>query len=179
MICHGLDTEKQVFFYENEFYVLSNFSAFQVWWGGKAFPTSEHAYQWAKFDNDSIKRAILTAPSAHEAMELAKLHAGKVVSDWEFAREGIMQSILQCKVEQHEYVWRKLLETGTRELVENSWRDSFWGCGPDKTGRNTLGKLWMGIREVIRNQCLERVFSSRVCEMGTKSCVIEHSKYTR
>ena len=39
--CHGLDTPQQVFFYEQDFYVLSNFSAFQINWGGETFATSE------------------------------------------------------------------------------------------------------------------------------------------
>ena len=29
---HKLDTDQQVFFYEQDFYVLSNFSAFRVKW---------------------------------------------------------------------------------------------------------------------------------------------------
>ena len=49
MELHGLDTEHEVFFYEQEFYVLSNFSAFSLMWQGHRFPTSEHAYHWEKF----------------------------------------------------------------------------------------------------------------------------------
>ncbi len=61
-----------------------------------------------------------------------------------------MLSILRVKAEQHEYVRRKLLETGDRQLVEGSWRDDFWGIGPNKDGQNMLGKLWMGIRSELR-----------------------------
>jgi predicted NAD-dependent protein-ADP-ribosyltransferase YbiA (DUF1768 family) len=46
---HKLDTDTQVFFYEQEFYVLSNFSAFNLRFGGITFPTSEHCYHWHKF----------------------------------------------------------------------------------------------------------------------------------
>ena len=45
---------------------------------------------------------------------------------------------------------RKLIATGDRELIEDSWRDDFWGWGPDKDGKNILGKLWMEIREELR-----------------------------
>lgn len=43
---------------------------------------------------------------------------------------------------------RDLLEkmTGDRELVEDSWRDDFWGWGPNRDGQNMLGKLWMELR---------------------------------
>ncbi len=61
-----------------------------------------------------------------------------------------MHSILLAKVDQHEYVRRKLLATGNRELIEDSWRDDFWGWGPNKDGQNMLGKLWMEIRENLR-----------------------------
>lgn len=45
-----------------------------------------------------------------------------------------------------QYVRRKLLATGDRELVEDSWRDDFWGWGPNRDGQNMLGKLWMEVR---------------------------------
>lgn len=44
MELHGLDTAERVCFYEQDFYVLSNFSAFQIMWNGIKFPTLEHAY---------------------------------------------------------------------------------------------------------------------------------------
>ena len=60
-----------------------------------------------------------------------------------------MKDILKAKVFQHSYVRRKLVQTGDRELIEDSWRDSFWGWGPDKDGQNHLGKLWMEVREEL------------------------------
>jgi predicted NAD-dependent protein-ADP-ribosyltransferase YbiA (DUF1768 family) len=41
--------------------------------------------------------------------------------------------------------------TGDRELIEDSWRDSYWGWGEDHKGRNWLGKLWMEVREELRD----------------------------
>ena len=61
-------------------------------------------------------------------------------------RVDVMRDILRAKVDQHEYVRRKLLATGDRELIEDSWRDDFWGWGPNKDGENHLGKLWMEVR---------------------------------
>jgi predicted NAD-dependent protein-ADP-ribosyltransferase YbiA (DUF1768 family) len=63
-----------------------------------------------------------------------------------------MKDILRAKAKQHEYVRRKLLETGDRELIEDSWRDGFWGWGPNKDGQNMLGKLRMEIREELKNE---------------------------
>jgi predicted NAD-dependent protein-ADP-ribosyltransferase YbiA (DUF1768 family) len=61
---HKLDTDSQVFFYEQDFYALSNFSAFRLMWRDIDFDTSEHAYHWEKFPDFSyIRREILAARS--------------------------------------------------------------------------------------------------------------------
>lgn len=150
-ICHNPDTETQVFFYEHEFYVLSNFSAFTLMWKGLRFDTSEAAYHWEKFPtNPVIQNWILHAPSAHEAFKIAQRYKSQQRGDWYSVRVNIMKLILHAKVEQHEYVYKKLLETGDRELIEDSWRDDFWGWGYYRNGKNILGKLWMEVREEIR-----------------------------
>lgn len=151
--CHGLDTPERVRFYEHDFYVLSNFSAFNLYWRGLTFPTSEHAYQWSKFwmtGNDSIMEMIRHAPSAHVAFTTAQDYRNFARPDWPKVKVDVMRDILRAKVQQHEYVRRKLLATGDRELVEDSWRDDVWGWGPNATGQNLLGKLWMEIRSELR-----------------------------
>lgn len=149
---HGLDTDTRICFYEQDFYVLSNFSAFAIRWKNFRFDTSEAAYHWEKFPEDIIIRAaIQTAPSAHEAFKIAERNKLRRRGDWDLVKVDIMRDILRAKTNQHEYVKRKLLATGDRELVENSWRDDFWGWGPNKDGRNQLGKLWMEIRSEIKD----------------------------
>lgn len=152
---HGLDTERQVFFYEQEFYVLSNFSAFSVRWRGIRFDTAEAAYHYEKFcgmGRVEIALQIEAACSAHEALQIAHHYKEDRRSDWDELKVDAMREILRAKAEQHEYVRRKLLETGDRELIENSWRDDFWGWGPNRDGQNMLGKLWAEIREEIRKK---------------------------
>lgn len=149
--CHGLDTPERVCFYEQDFYPLSNFSAFALRWKGQRFDTSEHAYHFEKFRGiPSTQKLIFEAPSAHEAFKTAELYRSHRLPEWDAIKVDIMRQILWAKVEQHEYVRRKLLATGDRELVENSWRDSFWGWGPNRDGQNQLGKLWMEIRAELR-----------------------------
>ena len=156
---HKLDTDHQVFFYEQDFYVLSNFSAFRVQWKGIDFDTSEHAYHWEKFRDQphawnsvgSIAEQVRLAPSAHAAFKLAEICKPHRRPDWDDVKVEIMRGILKAKVDQHEYVRRKLLETGTRELVEDSWRDDFWGWGPNKDGKNMLGRIWMEIRDELQH----------------------------
>lgn len=147
-----LDTDKQVFFYEQDFYVLSNFSAFNVNVFGRDFQTAEHAYHWAKFceTNTVIASKIRHARSAHDAFKLAEVESASRRPDWDDVKLGVMKKILRAKVAQHEYVRLKLLDTGSRELIENSWRDSFWGWGENRSGKNYLGEIWMQIRQELR-----------------------------
>lgn len=151
---YKVDTNEQVFFYEQEFYVLSNFSSFTLQWEGHRFDTSEAAYHWEKFNYNNyfdIQEEIRLAISAHEAFKVAEKYHHFVLPNWADKRVGIMREILYAKAQQHEYVRRKLLETGDRELIEDSWRDSYWGWGADQKGANMLGKLWMEIRTQLQN----------------------------
>lgn len=144
-----LDNEKQVFFYEQDFYVLSNFSAFNVEVFGIDFQTAEHAYHWKKFANtDSVTAVrVRLARSAHDAFKIAEKNKGSRRKDWDEVKIEVMLEIILSKAAQHEYVRRKLVETGDRELIENSWRDSYWGWGENRDGQNMLGKLWMEVRD--------------------------------
>lgn len=162
MANHKLDTDTQVFFYEQDYYVLSNFSAFTLEWKGIRFDTSEAAYHWEKFPHQpELQRQIQFAPSAHEAFKIAERHKELNRWDWQQIRVPLMKELLRAKVAQHEYVKVKLYATGDRELVEDSWRDSFWGWGEDTKGENTLGKLWMEVRaEVVALAPINFVFSA-------------------
>lgn len=147
---HKLDTDQQVCFYEQDFYVLSNFSSFRLFWKGVDFDTSEAAYHWEKFpDQPQVQGAILKARSAHDAYKVAEANKPLRRPDWDLVKVSIMKDILRAKVDQHEYVRRKLIATGDRELIEDSWRDDFWGWGPHRDGQNMLGKLWMEVRSEI------------------------------
>ena len=149
---NGLDTASRVRFYEHDFYVLSNFSAFRLRWRDIDFDTSEHAYHCEKFFDTvvGIAHEIQGAESAHEAFKIAERNKHLRRHDWDDVKVSIMLGILRAKAAQHEYVRRKLLATGDRELVEDSWRDDYWGWGQNRDGKNMLGKLWMQVRAELR-----------------------------
>ena len=149
-----LDTDRQVFFYEQDFYVLSNFSAFKLWRIINTytydFETSEQAYHAERFGHDrTLVNEVYRARSAHEAFRFAQANKHRQRPDWNAVKVDVMRDVLRAKASQHEYVRRKLLATGDRELIENSWRDDFWGWGPNRDGQNMLGKLWMEIRSEL------------------------------
>jgi hypothetical protein len=143
---------KIVAFYEREFYCFSNFSSFAVKWKGKLWQTSEHAYQASRFIGKDLKivQKILKAKSADEAYKIAQKFLGKNFN--KYTEEDIknMESILRAKLKQNLYVIHKLLQTGNRMIVEDSPKDSFWGWGNNRKGRNELGKLWMKLRKEIK-----------------------------
>lgn len=141
-------------FYEREFYTFSNFSSFAVVWNGRKWPTSEHAYQAAHFLNTAPKlyEKIFNANSAHEAFKIAKNNASKAPKDWHDIKIKIMEEIVRLKLKQNPYVKKKLLQTGDLMLVEDSPKDSFWGWGSDRKGRNELGKIWMKLRKELKRK---------------------------
>ncbi len=147
-----MEKQDPIFFYEHDYYIFSNFSSFTLEWKGHLYMTSEHAYHTEKFENEEMKEAIRNTRSAHEAFKYAEVNKDKRRKDWDDIKLGIMKEILHKKVEQHPYVKKKLLASGDRQLIEDSWRDDFWGWGPNKNGANHLGKLWMEVREEVKEQ---------------------------
>ncbi|KAG6895876.1 hypothetical protein C0992_011836 [Termitomyces sp. T32_za158] len=61
-----------------------------------------------------------------------------------------MDFVLRLKFEQHDDLREELLGTGFAGLVEDSDKDAFWGIGPDRKGRNELGKALERLRNKFR-----------------------------
>lgn len=151
-----LETKGEIIgFYEREFYVFSNFSSFEVEWKGRIWKTSEHAYQASHFfeTTPELVEEIFNAKSAHDAFKIAKANADKAPNNWEEIKVVIMEDIVRNKLQQNPYIMHKLMQTGDRLIVEDSPKDNCWGWGPNKDGRNELGKIWMKLREeILKNQ---------------------------
>jgi len=127
------------------YFFLSNFSPAIVYLWGKQYPTTEHAYQAAKFwKNDSVREKIRLATTPAEAKRLGR---GRPITtpNWEYNKCIIMLELLRRKFDISS-LKAKLLETKNEELIEgNWWKDTFWGmCDGD--GGNMLGKMLMFIR---------------------------------
>jgi ribA/ribD-fused uncharacterized protein len=60
-----------------------------------------------------------------------------------------MRKALRAKFDQNEEMRKRLIETGTATLVEDSPEDRFWG-GAIEGSMNMLGKLLMELRESYR-----------------------------
>lgn len=69
--------------------------------------------------------------------------------DWETVKESVMLEALRKKFAPGSELAKKLLETGTMELIEgNNHGDTEWGV-VDGKGENKLGKLLMQVREEL------------------------------
>ena len=95
---------------------------------------------------------ILLHHSADEAQRIAYANRDKQRPDWNEVKLGIMEELLRLKIEQNPYVKKKLLQTEDYLIVEDSPKDAFWGWGPNRDGENQLGKLWMKLRDEIKNR---------------------------
>ena len=140
-------------FYPREFYPLDNFSSFKVEWNGYLYASLEEAFQSRLFlpNYPEIADQIKKSHSAHEAQKIMFENIDKV----EYSNEEqvpIMEELLRLKIEQNPYVKKKLLQTEDYLIVEDSPKDSFWGWGPNRDGNNQLGKLWMKLRDELRNK---------------------------
>jgi N-glycosidase YbiA len=162
-------------FYEktSPYYEFSNYYLQPVAYNGNLYPSSEHAYQAAKFDYEGSAEAcaeymevIRGAATPNIARELANqtIKGGypwrtalnpiieryaqrgvRINPHWDDIKVGVMECILRAKFNNGDL--RTLLHnTGDRTIIEDSPRDSFWGRGKDGDGHNTLGKLLMKIR---------------------------------
>lgn len=142
-------------FYPREFYPFDNFSSFKVEWNGYLFSSVEEAYQAASFmgSDEELVEKIKKSHSADEAQRIAYANRDKRREDWDDVKISIMEELLRLKIEQNPYVKKKLLQTGDYMIVEDSPKDDFWGWGPNRDGQNNLGKLWMKLREELKNNC--------------------------
>jgi ribA/ribD-fused uncharacterized protein len=137
-----------------EYLFLSNFSRCPVSYKGIVFPTSEHAYQWAKCETDEDRKKILECVTPSQVKALGH----KIPCDikkWDKNKVAVMEEILLQKFSGT--LKSRLLETGDAELIEgNYWHDNYWGqcyCAKCKknVGLNHLGKTLMRVREYLRS----------------------------
>ncbi|KAJ7614078.1 hypothetical protein FB45DRAFT_874235 [Roridomyces roridus] len=149
-------TRGRVLFYHKSdpHYGFTNFSAHPVIYDNKRYPTSEHLFQSFKFQphRPQLAEHIRTCserPSV--AFAEARRFQPEVRSDWKDVNIQMMDLALWHKFTQHESLKKELLATEDAELVEDSDKDSFWGIGADRRGRNELGKALERLRTKLRD----------------------------
>lgn len=76
----------------------------------------------------------------------------KIREDWENVKDDIMRKVVYQKFSNNYNLKQLLLETGMKNIIENSPRDDYWGIGKNGNGKNMLGIILMEVRQAIREQ---------------------------
>jgi predicted NAD-dependent protein-ADP-ribosyltransferase YbiA (DUF1768 family) len=147
---------------------LGNMAPYPIVILGERWRTSEALFQAMRFYDDKgdetgvsrakVRLAIQLSASPMKAKMLAKQNIGLMTVNPRSPEDvKNMQKVLYLKLSQHPVLTKQLLETGNAKIIEDcSSRANisglFWGAAKVDgkwEGENTLGKLWMGIREFL------------------------------
>lgn len=139
--------------FKGKYRFLSNFYPCRIEHRKWIFSTSEHFFQALKARNNSDKVRIWRCRTPGDAKRMGR--QVELRPGWDKAKLCMMRLVLHAKFQQNLKLRKKLLKTGTEELVEgNSWHDNFWGdckCERCKNieGKNHLGLLLMKLRKEL------------------------------
>ena len=102
-----------------------------------------------------MQRRIANAPTAREAAGIGRGTDIGLDPCWTAQRVTAMRWVLRMKREANTAeIDAALARTGDRAIVEVSTRDPWWGAKPagdSYRGENVLGRLWMELRQQLRN----------------------------
>jgi ribA/ribD-fused uncharacterized protein len=164
LIISERETQSHLYFLRG---VFSNFQPCKIIYQGLTFPTTEHAFMWAKaefFGDQQAKLKILQTDNPKEAQNIGREVKNYDDTKWNAVRYQIMYDINLIKYQQNPQLAKCLLSTGMKTLVEaNGKPDLIWSCGlyandpriEDSSkwpGKNLLGKVLMEIREKLRSR---------------------------
>lgn len=140
------------FFKEHRF--LSNFYDGPVTYDGEVYPTVEHAFQAAKFDDLVYRETIRNAETPGQSKRLGRTRDYPLRDGWDSGLAvRVMGELVLDKFVSNPELGKKLLATGDAILVEtNDWGDDIWGDSTttDKPGRNQLGNILMSVRSALQ-----------------------------
>ena len=123
--------------------------------------TSEALYQACRFPHmPEVQQLILGQLSPMTAKMKSKPYRKHTRADWDSVKVKIMRWCLRLKLAQNRRKFADLLiSTNSKDIVEESKRDNFWGAKPKGDfileGENILGRLLMELREELTNKKIE------------------------
>lgn len=164
-------TELLLFRASGRLQILSNFYEHNLVINHTRFKSAEHAYQHKKavFHN---RRDIATRIH-HSTTPYAAKKISKSITQcrqWHECKADIMLEILKEKAKQCPAFRKALLNTGSKHLVHNTETDSFWGCGEDFQGQNTLGCLLENLRQDLLLKPMSPVVAGDVPAKPPQAC---------
>ncbi len=142
-----------------KFYIyFSPYTAHAIEVGGVVYPTVEYAYQCQRYTDPKIIDEIKAARSPVKAWEASTKYKHLQVSEFkdENYKLEVMKKLMWLKADQHEEIRQALLESGDLQIVKHITTyppgDGFWDDGEDGKGLNHMGRMWMEIREELKNK---------------------------
>jgi ribA/ribD-fused uncharacterized protein len=131
---------------------------FPITLNGVAIRTSEALYQAMRFpDHPEVQAQIIEQKSPMAAKMVGKPHLHLTRPDWNEVRVFVMAWAIRMKLVQNIQSFGAVLTgTGSRDIVEQSHKDDFWGAKGNAVlvGRNVLGLLLTDLREQWANDQL-------------------------
>lgn len=133
---------------------FSGYSAHQVEYKGAVYPTVEHAYHCQRYTDSAIVDEIRGAHSPYKAWQASQKYKTQQLPDFNERKVAVMEELCRAKMLQHEEIQRELLASNDIPIVKH-WTtgappDGFWDDGIDGTGRNETGKIWMRLRDELK-----------------------------
>jgi len=146
----------QILFHRSDgpYYEFTNFSHHPVTYKGRKYRTAQHLYQSFKFIKhrpDIAEHIRLNCPKPDDALLEARHFQPEVRKDWTKVHVQKMDETLWLKFTQHPDLKDLLLSTGGAELIMDSSKDSYWGLGANRRGRNELGNALERLRTKLRH----------------------------
>ncbi len=113
-----------------------------VYFDGVLYPSVTTAYQASRTDDKRIRQSINEAETYEQLTEIVTKI--KNPADWAARRYKIMESLVRDKFKRNKAIREKLVETGTRHLVNKYAKggdnETYWGV-VNQQGLNNLGKI--------------------------------------
>lgn len=138
---------------------MSNMSAYPIKFGEDTYLTSEALFQALRFSDPELQALIRAEKSPMDAKKVAKSMVPKMTVELLGPKDiSNMKFCLRLKLQQHPQLVTELKETGDAIIFEDVTSrgdvgsNLFWGAmviGGELVGENTLGKLWMELREEL------------------------------
>lgn len=129
---------------------LASYSNYGFFKEGIYWKTIEHYYQAHKFEDHNIIEKVINAETPKVASEIGRDRSYSIKEDWEEIKVDIMYDAVLAKFMAHPDLAKKLMDTGNEEIIEETVKEDFWGCGLEKNGKNMYGKILCKVRDELR-----------------------------
>jgi ribA/ribD-fused uncharacterized protein len=163
-------TDQFVFFYVTSD-PFSNFHRSKFIKDGLEFSCGEQWIMYCKaieFGDTEIANQILKTKTPSQIKSLGRQVKNYNDDHWDKVREERTYHGLYEKDKQNPKLYKAIMDTGTRELVEASPNDKIWGVGladsdprilnkANWRGRNILGSILMRVRAKLEQELVDNV----------------------